>query len=300
MLGKLIPKLIFTGALLASGAVWAAGPTVDQVYQAAKAGNYTEAQNLMDQVLREHPNSAKAHFIEAELLARQGKLSAARSELETAQKLDPSMSFAKPGAVEELKSMVASRGSNAMPVQMNNSNGSRVHVPWGPLLGILAIFVVVMMFLRARSRRMYGPGSAGGFRPAPGQPPMMPPGGPGAPAGYGPAGGPGMAPPAAGGMGSGILGNLATGAAVGAGIVAGEALAHKVFGDSAGHAAQAAPVNPPPANSPLTDPTTFVQNNNNGYDMGGNDFGVNDASSWDDSSSDWGDSGDSGNSDDWS
>jgi len=293
MLGKLIPKLIFTGALLASGAVWAASPTVDQVYQAAKAGNYTEAQGMMDQVLREHPNSAKAHFIEAELLARQGKLSAARSELDTAQKLDPSMSFAKPGAVEELKSMISSRG-NALPQQA----GSRVHVPWGPLLGILAIFVVVLMFLRGRARRMYDPGSAGGYRAAPGPAPM--PGAPGAPAGYGPGyGGPGMAPPAAGGMGSGILGNLATGAAVGAGIVAGEALAHKVLGDGAGHAAQAAPVN-----SPLTDPTTFVQNKD-GYDMGGNDFGVNDASSWDDNSGiasdgsgDWGDSSDS--SDDWS
>ena len=87
-----------------------------------------------------------------------------------------------------------------------------------------------------------------------------------------------MAPPApTGGLGSGILGGLATGAAVGAGVVAGEALMHRVFD---GHRAEAAM----PDNQ-----TGLLDESRPQYDMGGDDFGVSDASSWDDSGggSDW-------------
>src|SRR2546425_12452525 len=33
--------------------------TMHQVYQAAEAGKFSEAQSMMDKVLRDHPNSAK-------------------------------------------------------------------------------------------------------------------------------------------------------------------------------------------------------------------------------------------------
>jgi hypothetical protein len=281
MFGKTVSRLVFAAALLAGGAAaWAADPTVDQVYQAAKAGNYSQAQSMMDQVLRDHPNSAKAHFIEAELMARQGKIAAARSEFETAQKLDPNLSFANPSSVQELKALLSS-GSGARPLA---SGG--FHVPWGPLLIVLAIFALVLMYLRVRAQRTFGPVryGPGGYRPA-----SPVPGGPVGPAGYGP-GGATMAPPPAGGMGSGILGGLATGAAVGAGMVAGEALAHRVLGEGAAHHAA----------SPLSDPADFAQNDTGNYDMGGNDFGVNDTGSWDDGGSggSWSDSG--GSNDDWS
>jgi hypothetical protein len=86
-------------------------------------------------------------------------------------------------------------------------------------------------------------------------------------------------------MGSGILGGLATGAAVGAGIVAGEELMHhltdrdddrRVTYDDA------------PRQSSWSDDNGSSSQN---YDMGGNDFGVSDSSSWD--------SGGGGGSDDW-
>ena len=86
-----------------------------------------------------------------------------------------------------------------------------------------------------------------------------------------------MAP--AGGIGSGLLGSLATGAAVGAGVVAGEALMHRVLD---GHRSEDAFV---PTQGDLRDISELP------YDMGGNDFGVSDTSSWDDSAS--------GGADDW-
>src|ERR1039457_1968221 len=76
-------------------------PTLDQVYQAAHAGRMNEAQRMMDKVLKEHPNSAKAHFVEAELLATQGKMGNAEDELKNAERLKPDMSFAKPQAVQD-------------------------------------------------------------------------------------------------------------------------------------------------------------------------------------------------------
>ena len=66
-------------------------------------------------------------------------------------------------------------------------------------------------------------------------------------------------------MGSGLMGSLATGAALGAGMVAGEALAHNLMGD---HRTQQG-INNPEVGRPTDD-----------YD-----FGVNDSNSWDDGGS---------------
>ncbi|HEV7392178.1 MAG TPA: tetratricopeptide repeat protein, partial [Burkholderiales bacterium] len=73
----------------------------------------------------------------------------------------------------------------------------------------------------------------------------------------------------------------ATGAAVGAGVVAGEALAHRLGGGTAGRD----PV-PPAPDAPAS----------SSDDMGGNDFGISDGSSWDDA----GGGGDLGSGSDWS
>jgi hypothetical protein len=86
------------------------------------------------------------------------------------------------------------------------------------------------------------------------------------------AGGMGPIPTAGGGIGSGILGGLATGAAVGAGVVAGEAFMNHVFDGN--HSAE----NPVRPENDLTPSPSQ-------YDMGGDDFGVSDTSSWDDSGS---------------
>lgn len=73
------------------------------------------------------------------------------------------------------------------------------------------------------------------------------------------------------GLGGQILGGVATGLAVGAGVVAAEAIGHKLMGD---HETSAQPVDMPRENfEPLPGNT----------DMGGQNFGLSDASSWDDS-----------------
>jgi clan AA aspartic protease (TIGR02281 family) len=88
---------------------WAADslPTVDQIYLAEQAGRLDEAQRMISQVLAAHPNSAKAHYVQAEVYARAGKVSQARSELATAERLQPDLQFAKPRAISELRAQLA-------------------------------------------------------------------------------------------------------------------------------------------------------------------------------------------------
>jgi hypothetical protein len=255
--------------VLTGQAAWAADATLHDVYQAAQSGRLKEAEGMMDQVLRDHPGSAKAHFVDAEILAREGKVSEARAELATAEHLQPGLAFARPQAVEALR--VRLRGGTGSAVAQSAQPGASPlsWLLWG---GVALIFIVLAArWMQKRSRQgayVNGPNGA--------MPQRLDP----APAGYGAY--PGAAPMggAGGGIGSGILGGLATGAAVGAGMVAGEALMHRVLGGNerenrelpGGDESEPAP-----------------------YDMGGSDFGV--SGGWDDGgSSDLGSLG----GDDWS
>jgi uncharacterized protein len=270
----MLKMLLWCSALLAAiafaGAASAADePTLHQVYQAADAGKLSEAQAMMQTVLRDHPNSAKAHFVEAELLAKEGHFSSAASELKTAERLEPGLPFANASAVDHLRRRIAgSRAATqsspfaAAPSAM--SSELRVSM----LLMGIALVAALYFFVRATRRRMtqslypaggsaYGAGTA-----TPTQP-------------FGPAG---MGSGAAG-MGSSMLGGLATGAALGAGMVAGESLMHRLTDRG---------------RVPLEDASNTSMLGQSDWntvpdDMGGGDFGIADDSSWDDSSSggDW-------------
>jgi hypothetical protein len=239
-------SLTVTALALLQQTAFAADVSVHQVYEAAQAGHLSEAQAMMQQVLREHPESGKAHFVEAELLARQGQLPAARVELATAERLAPGLPFAKPAAVQSLQARLSSQP------MVQTVSPQRQHTPWGLMILGALLVTAVALFIRAMRRRtslqtaptVTGPGQSG------------PGGGYGSPGAFG-----------GGGIGSGIVGGLATGAALGAGMVAGEALAHRLTGGE-GRDERLDGGNVPAAP---------------GNDFGDPDFGVQDDSSWDDS-----------------
>lgn len=245
-----------------------ADPTVDQIYQAAKAGHYDQAQTMMDQVLRDHPKSAKAHYVQAELYAKEGKTGLARAEFAQAEAIDPGLSHENASSVQALKGQLGMlpRSTQAPRVIGMTSAPSAPHFPWGTVLILVLVVGVLWMLFRRRSAPV-------GYSGAP----VM---GGGAP-GYGPTGygGPG-APMGGGGIGSGIGGGLASGLAVGAGVVAGEELMHH-FTDGNRNEGVAPAVQDNSWQAPSND------------NMGGNDFGVNDSGSWDDSG------GGGGGGDDW-
>ncbi len=79
---------------------------MNQIYEAAAAGHLDQAQQMITQVLADHPNSAKAHYVQAELYAKEGKTSLARSELAVAERLNPGLTAFSPRSVQELKSQI--------------------------------------------------------------------------------------------------------------------------------------------------------------------------------------------------
>jgi hypothetical protein len=249
----------------------AADPTVHQIYEAAEAGRFDQAQQMMDQVLKDHPKSAKAHYVQAELYAKEGKTALARAELAEAEGIDPGLTHENPRSVLALKSQL---GVSARPTQSPRVIGlssppASPHFPWGTaLIFVIAIGLLWMLFRRRSTYSQYPAAGPGGPGYGPGY---------GGPGGYGPGG-----PVGGGGIGSGIAGGLASGLAVGAGVVAGEELAHHFL--DGGNRESGGVI--PPASA-----GEWQQSSNS--DMGGSDFGVNDAGGWDDSSV-------GGGGDDWS
>ncbi|WP_031438099.1 tetratricopeptide repeat protein [Methylobacter tundripaludum] len=265
--------------LLAAPAFAEDDPTMHQVYLAAEAGKFNEAQSMMDKVLHDHPNSAKAHFVEAELLAKQGMFSSAGVELNTAERLQPGLPFAKPEAVKSLKSRISSVSNGAVQPSTGTQSIPSTVKDWMPaillLLGI-GLIIVLIGFMSRRNSNMLPANSYTSNGPGSNIPPVG-------------ANGTGsvMGQPATGGVGSGIMGNLATGAALGAGVVAGEALMHHFID---GDKNNVIPEPPHHDTSPWSTPSSVSEND----DMGGTDFGIADASSWDDDGN-----SDSGDGDDW-
>src|ERR1700675_1468275 len=127
----------FSAPVLAESA---ADPTVHQIYEAAEAGRFDQAQQMMDQVLKDHPKSAKAHYVQAELYAKEGKTSLARAELAAAEGMHTGSMHEHPRYVLALKSQlgVGSRPTQAPRAVGFPSEPASPHFPWGTAL----IFVI--------------------------------------------------------------------------------------------------------------------------------------------------------------
>ena len=239
---------------------------------------------MIQQVLVVHPKSGKAHFVRAELYARQGKLDLARDSLASAENLSPGLPFAKYESSQALRSQLLSasgprvRSSSAAnyaePATLASSS-----MNWArPLLLASVVIVAGYFIFRRRAPAptaeqssytnqggLSGPqsfGTGGSNAMSPSYPPQ-----PGYPqSGY---------PPQAGsGLGGRIMGGVATGLAVGAGVMAAEAIGRNLMGN---HNSMAGRSN----NSNIND----FQPINSNSDMGGANFGVDNSSSWDDAAS---------------
>ena len=254
-------------AALFSAAMAQADPTLNQVYEAAQAGRIAQAQDMMKQVLRDHPRSGKAHYVEAELLARQRLFAQARQELATAESLAPGLPFAKPSAVRALREELAAPAAPAtrpsgFPAANLASAAPASSFPWGMALGLGGIAAILFVIMRQRRS------AASAMAPAAySQGQAVQPGGVYAP-GYGQPGY-GQAAP---GMGSNLMGGLATGLAAGAGMVAAEQIGRRLFGSD--HT----------QGLPLTGGNQDFQLDPNDQ-MGGDNFGISGDGGWDDGGS---------------
>lgn len=150
------------------GSTGATGPTLDEVYDAAQKGHPEQAQEIMRIVLRAHPDSAKAHYVEAELLALEGRGDAARDELDRAEHLAPGLPFARHDAVDKLRREIeapsASRRSmsNAGTLAPTGGRDTRAasSIAWQTLLA-MAGGALVAWALMALGRPARAPTPAG-------------------------------------------------------------------------------------------------------------------------------------------
>ncbi|CAM3815345.1 tetratricopeptide repeat protein [Polynucleobacter arcticus] len=261
---------VFAAAVLLTSNAAFAEATLPEVYKAVQSGQMAKADAMMKEVLQNHPNSAKAHYVASELYLKEGKVELARNHFIKAQNLAPGLPFAQPESVQKLQVQLASGAGGSVAGASSSSIFSNP-LFWG-LIAILVVGVIIVMKRRkAEALQVYNAPNAG----YPGTPggPTGHPGGPGAPGGPGYPGA-----PAAGGMGGGLMGSLATGAALGAGMYAGQALAGSLMGGrDGGHSG----ANANPNMNQVGGPASLDPN-----------FGVHDASSWDDGgASSWDDSG---------
>lgn len=179
-------------------------PNVDEVQAAAQRGDYAGAEKMVREVLAAKPDSARAHYVLAEILAHERKFTEAREHASRARTLDPAIKFtdpakfsafaqllerqhanATPAAVAPVTPGQAAPPPRAAPVERTESGGVPV---WLLVVGAVIFIALAVRWMRNRTAAQaaqpayaasggyggYGTGSYG-----PGVPPAPAAGGPG-------------------------------------------------------------------------------------------------------------------------
>jgi len=139
-------------AMAAAMASAAPVPSLDEVYRTARAGDLSRADAMMQQVLSAYPNSARAHYAYAQILAAEGRTAAAHSQLNQAERIAPGLPFVAPQALAGLERRLQS-ALTPSPVPRRSQGG----IPWLWLLvgGGIVWFVLSRMRRRAAYQGQY-------------------------------------------------------------------------------------------------------------------------------------------------
>jgi len=250
--------------LLFTSATAFALPTLEDVEHAVHRNDYVSAESMTREVVTAQPNSAKPHYILAEILAHEGKLNEARAQAAQAKQLDPAIRFTTPEKFARFEAEL-----NGGKPALRNATASPNKVAETPREGGSSFLWIVLLVGGAIAffafRRRSAPPSYGGYTnpnaPMPGQPGYTnyPPGYP--PPGYPPGSGAGHT--VAAGLG---------------GLAAGMLAEHLIEGAmDRRHDASGNPISVPQGDTPnetLEDrPIDFGSGNDWGGDSGGGDSG---------------------------
>jgi len=227
---RTIGQCVLAAACLTGGHAMAQSePSPAEVYGAVQAGKLEQAQVMVQQVLIAHPNSAKAYYVCSEVFARQGDLKHAREALASAEKLAPGLPFAKTDAVQALRSQLSAGGArpdaSGSVLRPTAPPGAATTASGGlPLVLAGGVLTAGYFLFRRRPPQVGAPQAA-----------TETDGGLGAPEALGVGGGTGVMPAGfaqapASSMGGRIMGGVATGLAVGAGVIAAEAIGRGLMG----------------------------------------------------------------------
>jgi hypothetical protein len=186
-------------------------PSLEDVEHAVHRNDYVSAENMTREVVNAQPNSAKPHYILAEILAHEGKLNEAREQAARAKQLDPAIRFTAPDTFARFEAELNGGkpvARNAAPVTVPNKAAEKPGQGGSSFLWIVLLIGGAIAFFAFRRRS--APPSYGAYNnpngPMPGQPGYTnyPPGYP--PPGYPPGSGTGNTVAAGlGGLAAGML-----------------------------------------------------------------------------------------------
>ncbi|WP_168794263.1 tetratricopeptide repeat protein [Paraburkholderia aromaticivorans] len=164
-------------SLLFVSAVAFAVPTVQQIESAMSQGNWQQADASLSEVLQAHPNNARAHYLYAQVLDREGRSADALAQVQQAKTLDPQIRFTDPTRFAQTEARIrkdaeragatggntTSRAANpfaqqtAPAVQQQSAIAPQAPQRHGPgmgmWIGILVLVGVIALVLRWTLRR---------------------------------------------------------------------------------------------------------------------------------------------------
>ncbi|WP_213780840.1 tetratricopeptide repeat protein [Caballeronia sp. dw_276] len=154
--------------MLVSAAAFAV-PSAGQIEQSMTQGNWSQAESQLNEVIQAHPNNAKAHYLYAQVLDREGRSADALAQIQQAKTLDPAIKFTDPSRFNATEARIRSdaervnssanvsqeRSGNAVTsVTRNPFNQGAVAAPekHGPSMGmwVLLAFVIAGIALVLR------------------------------------------------------------------------------------------------------------------------------------------------------
>jgi len=204
-------RLLITLSLLVACAAGFALPTLEAVQAEIKRGHYTQAEDMMREVVTAKPGSARAHYVYAELLAHDRRFRQAAEEAALARRLDPDLRFTQPEKFNAFTRLLEREQAAAKPVERTllPLPGATVPAPvqarqagdvpgWVLGVGCLAVLALLAWRVLGTSRQALAAAAPGASGLVPASAPAAPP----APGGSGLLG-TGLA--AAGGVAAGVL-----------------------------------------------------------------------------------------------
>lgn len=106
--------------MLVSGAAYAV-PSATQIETSIQQGNWQQADSQLNEVLKAHPDSARARYLYAQVLDREGRPAEALTQIQQAKTLDPQVKFTDPGRFAQTEARIRSDAARAGAVTSGGS-----------------------------------------------------------------------------------------------------------------------------------------------------------------------------------
>ncbi|MBB2999458.1 tetratricopeptide (TPR) repeat protein [Paraburkholderia tropica] len=112
---------VFASLALVSGLAFAV-PSVQQIESAMSQGDWQRADSGLTEVLQAHPDNARAHYLYAQVLNREGRYADALTQVQQAKQLDPQVRFTQPQRFAQVEAKIRSDAARAGSVTTNRAS----------------------------------------------------------------------------------------------------------------------------------------------------------------------------------